>query len=84
MQQHAHQACDFSHDDICLVGLVPDAESFGLLDVEEWGFNLWLVVVFPTCGREPATVDLWVQLLKLKQRTIKLKNEWLTDVCVGR
>lgn len=30
----------------CLVGLVPDAESFGFLDVEEWRFNLWLVV-FP-------------------------------------
>ncbi len=29
-----------------MVGLVPDAESFGLLDVEERRFNLWLVV-FP-------------------------------------
>lgn len=28
-----------------MVSLVPDAESFGLLDVEEGRFNLWLVVV---------------------------------------
>lgn len=46
-----------------LAALVPDAENFGFLDVEERRFNLWLV--FPVRGREATTVDVWVQLLKL-------------------
>lgn len=53
-----------------MVGLVPDAENFSFLDDEERSFNLWLVV-FAVCRRELTTVDVWVQLLKLKQRQIQ-------------
>lgn len=49
--------------------LVPDAESFGLLDVEEWSFNLWLVVSLALSfwGGESTPVDVWVLLLKLRR-----------------
>lgn len=46
-----------------LVGLVPDAEYFGLLDAEQRRFNLWLVYLL--WGGKPSAVDVWVQLLKL-------------------
>ena len=67
--------CDFYNGDTCKISLVPDAESFGLLDVEEGRFNLWFVA-FTVWGGEPTTVDVWVLLLKLKQNT---RNVWLSD-----
>lgn len=55
----------------CTVSLVSDAERFGLPDVEEGRFNLWLVGhLFPVAGGEPTAVDVWVLFLKLQ--TIKL------------
>lgn len=48
------------------MGLVPDAESFGLPDVEERRFDLWLVFSLAVGGGEALTVDVWVLLLKLK------------------
>lgn len=52
------------------VSLVPDAESFGLLDAEERRFNLWFIVglVILVRGGEPTTVDVWILFLELKQR----------------
>lgn len=46
VQQKWHKDCGFYNGDTWMVSLVPDAESFGFLDVEEGRFNLWLVV-FP-------------------------------------
>ena len=43
MQQKQGEDCDFYNGDTCKVSLVPDAESFGFLDVEEGRFNLWFV-----------------------------------------
>lgn len=67
-----------------LAGLVPDAEYFGLLDVEERGFNLWLVKLL--WGGKPSTVDVWVQLLKLstKKETQDRHpaSSWITSLYV--
>lgn len=53
---------------------VPDAESFGLPDVEEWRFNLWFVVslALSVWGGESLPVDVWVLLLKLRRTIRKL------------
>lgn len=60
---------------------VPDAESFGLLDVEEWRFDLWFVVslALSVRGGESLPVDVWVLLLKLFQF---LASVLLTDVLI--
>lgn len=65
-----------------MVSLVPDAESFGLPDAEERRFNLWLIVglVILVCEGEPTTVDVWVLLLKLKQRL--MSDSKVTQSCV--
>ncbi|KAF0041778.1 hypothetical protein F2P81_005310 [Scophthalmus maximus] len=68
-------AVDFPAD--AAFGSVPDAESFGLLDVEQRRFNLWLVVSLALAVRAPATVDVRILLLKLRGHveTIKLVLE---------
>lgn len=59
-----------------LVGLVPDAEYFGLPDAEQRRFNLWLVYLLR--GGKPPAVDIWVQLLKLNTEKNKTQNSGLT------
>lgn len=43
VQKTNDKNCDF-HNNTLMVKLVPDAESFGLLDAKEGGFYLWLAV----------------------------------------
>lgn len=75
VRQKRGEDCDFYNGDTCKVSLVPDAESFGLLDVEEGRFNLWFVA-FAVWGGEPTAVNVWVLLLKLKQT--QETYDWVT------
>lgn len=52
--------------DASLVGLVPDAEGFALLDAEERRLDLGLAAPSLRRGESPA-VDFRVELLKLKR-----------------
>lgn len=62
--------------DASLVGLIPDAEAFGLLEAEERRLDLRLAAL--PLRRESPAVDFRVELLKLKRRAAQFEVQRVT------